>query len=413
MPTGQVTHIGLLLDFGAAYGRGIVRGAYSYAVDHHLRWYFHTLQQGVSELDVLANRWHARGIIGYVGTPALLKAARELSVPVVNIGGALRETPGIPRVTFDNIEIGRMAARHLLEAGFRRFAFLGIPEFLVSECREEGFREVLAKAGYTHAHRDYSQPDFEDAAGGAEWSVGDAGLRDWLTAQEFPIAIFVNHDILSFRVSTVCRLSGIRVPEDVALLGVDNDDVICNLSYPQLSSIDTGPDRLGYMAASVLAGLMAGGRRRPSETMLLPPVRVVTRGSSERAHHDPALRTALRYIREHAHEQISVDGIAEHVMVTRRTLERLFKKELGRSVLREITRARIELAKTQLRTTANPIRLIAVRCGFLTPQRFCEVFRLSTGVTPGVYRQQSQDAVVPADDVRSGGAARPARRKGD
>jgi LacI family transcriptional regulator len=410
MPRSEVTHIGLLADVGTCYGRGLVRGVYTYAADNHLRWYFHTLQQGIAELDDLTSRRGVRGVIAYVSDAALLGALKRLNIPAVNVGGALRDASGIARVMLDNVEIGRMAARHLLEAGFRRFGFIGIPGFAVSELREAGFREVLAKAGYTYARRDHRTPRFDQTEWEAGWPVDDARLRDWLLEQEFPIAIFVNHDQPLLRVSGVCRLSGIRVPEDVALLGADNDEIICNLAYPPLSSIDTGPVHVGYTAASVLAGLMEG-RQPENQIILLPPVRVVVRGSSERAHDDPVMNTALRYIREHAHEQIDVERVAEHALVTRRTLERLFKRELGRSVLREITRVRIDLAKGQLRTTSNSIGHIAAHCGFLTPQRFCEVFRLSTGLTPGAYREDSRAVGFPADK-RSESRVAPCVRKG-
>ncbi len=221
-----------------------------------------------------------------------------------------------------------------------------------------------------------------------EWKRSAHRVREWLEKLPKPVGILTANDIPARELADACQRFGLRVPDDVALLGVDNDDLECGLSWPSLSSVATPARRIGYEAAKLLDELMAG-KPAPREPMFLPPIAVVTRQSTDTlAIDDPAVVAALRFIRAHATGKICVDDVVGHAVEGRRMLEYKFRDFVGHTILKEIRRVRVERVKELLRDTDLSMPAIARRSGFATPQRMAVVFRETTGLTPSAYRQQ-------------------------
>ena len=213
--------------------------------------------------------------------------------------------------------------------------------------------------------------------------------RCWLEELPKPVAILAANDVPA-ELADACRRFGLRVPDDVALLGVDNDDLECGLTSPPLSSVATPSRRIGYEAAKLLDELMAG-RPAPRQGVFLPPTGVVTRVSTDAlAIRDAAVVAALNFIRSRADDDLRIDQVAAHAASGRRMLEYKFRQLVGHTILEEIRRVRVQRVKQLLSDTDLPMPAVARRSGFSTPQRMSVVFRQATGLTPSAYRQQTQ-----------------------
>jgi LacI family transcriptional regulator len=197
-------------------------------------------------------------------------------------------------------------------------------------------------------------------------------------------------DAHAWRIQRICHDIGLAIPEEVSLIGVNNDDLIVHICQPPLSSVELNAVKIGYEAAALLDGLMHG-RRTPGQPMLVPPVGVVARGSSDiEAVGDPEVAGALRFIREHAADGIEVEDVLDRLTVSRRTLERRFRDYLGRSPHDEIVRVRLERAERLLAVTRATVASVAESSGFGSPKHFHRVFKQQTGLTPVVYRNRCQ-----------------------
>jgi LacI family transcriptional regulator len=217
------------------------------------------------------------------------------------------------------------------------------------------------------------------------WAL-DVAVQRWVQRLPKPVGIFASTDIWGVQLAEVCRQTGLRVPEDVALVGVDNDDLLCEVARPSLSSIALPTERIGFEAAALLDRILA--RERPSlRPRLLPPIGVVARQSSDvLALDDPEVAAAVRFIREHSHTSIGVKDVLRAVTISRRSLERRFQAALDRTVWEEIRRAHLERAKSLLAGTAMPMWAVAEQAGFSDPRQLSVVFRQETGLTPTAYR---------------------------
>ena len=294
----------------------------------------------------------------------------------------------VPIVDADHQAVGRMAAEHFLERGYRHFGFFGSQWAHYSKLREASFRLRLAEAGYTVSacYVEY----LLRAAALIEWKHAAGRVRRWLDGLPKPVAILAANDIPARELADTCRRVGLRVPDDVALLGVDNDDLECGLTSPPLSSVATPARRIGYEAARLLDELMSG-KPAPREPLFLPPIAVVTRQSTDTlAIHDPAVVAALRFIRGHAADEIASMTSRGTRRQGRRMLEYKFRDLVGHTILEEIRRVRVQCVKQLLSDTDLSMATIARRSGFSTPQRMSVVFRQLTGLTPSAYRQQAQ-----------------------
>jgi LacI family transcriptional regulator len=286
----------------------------------------------------------------------------------------------VPWVKSDDAAVARLAAQHFFERGFRNFAFCGDPRLNVSNRRCEHFQACLSNHGHScHVFKSEGGPPNGDTETDA--------IGRWLTELPKPIAVFAFNDGRGQQVLDGCRRTSLAVPEEVAVLGVDNDEVLCSLSPPPMSSVILNPHRGGWEAAGLLTRMMKG-EKIASSAHLIPPVGVAVRQSTDvLAVDDPQIARALRYIREHACERISVGNVLQHCPMARRTLEQRFKKLLGRTPRQEIVRVQVNRVKELLVGTELPVAEISERAGF-EPEYLSVVFKQEAGLTPTEFRKQ-------------------------
>jgi LacI family transcriptional regulator len=358
----DLTRIAILFRLLPGYCEGVVRGIAGYARPAR-PWLFRFIEPG----DARALRDFApHGGICCLTAPLAASAVRRSRLPLVNVG--IHElAPRLLQVGNDDHAIGAAAARHFLDRGFTRFAFAALGQQPSMARREEGFRATLAQAG--HQHRRHVGRDMDG----------------WLRRLPRRSAIFAFNDVAAAQVAERCRALGLRLPEDLALLGADNTESLCLLAWPPLSSVAVAAERIGHEAARLLEDLIAG---RGGHSRFLPPLGVVTRQSSDLvAVEDPHVAAALRFIAAHAMEPIRVADVVRAVPVARRTLETRFRALLGRSLLGEIQRVHLEWAKHLLLSTTWPMPRIAGACGFGDAKRFTTVFGQVEGTTPLKFRR--------------------------
>ncbi|WP_339909975.1 XylR family transcriptional regulator [Symmachiella dynata] len=363
---------------------------------------------------------HAKpaGVIAHVANQELGDVLRSLQIPVINTSFMLPD--GLfPRVGVDNWQIGQYASNHFLERGFQHFAVVGHEGHFYSEEREAGFRCVLQKKDHTCASfYQRSDPRFP-----MEVTPLNAmrELQQWLSKLPTPVGIFTCRGLWGIQLTEICRLIGRRVPEDVAVVCVDNDEVLCESSRPSLSSITVPLERIGFEAATLLDRVLEGkqlgglrshhatagkGKSRPGNgwspqivPKLIPPTGVITRQSSDVfACEDPDVAAALRFIYKHAQRSINVADVLDEVPVPRRILEKKFRFKLDRGIAEQISLVRIERAKFLLASTSFTIAEVATQVGFTNVQYLSRVFRKKAGLTPSAFRHQFCETRVSATD---------------
>lgn len=375
--------VALLIETSNAYARGLLQGIVQYLREHR-PWSFHLLEQGRGEdPPAWLSRWRGDGIIARIETPRIARAVRSAGLPTVDVSAA-RLVPELPWVETDDEQIARAGAEHLLERGFRHFAFCGDDRFRWSQDRGAHYVAALAgrASGEVHGYR-------SSRTAGADAAAQAADLRRWVASLPKPVGILAAYDIRGLQVLDACRALGLAVPAEVAVLGVDNDTLLCDLATPPMSSVIPNAHRAGYEAAALLERLMAGGRV-PPRGHLIPPLGVAARQSTEvLAIDDRGVARALQFIREHACEGIQVADVLRAVPLSRRVLEQRFQRLLGRTPHGEILRVRLERIKRLLVETDLPLRLIAERTGFEHVEYLSVTFKRETGVTPSRYRRAS------------------------
>ena len=318
-------------EIALAFPRGthqevLIRGVLKYSQGRHLNWLYVTAPESLL-LSILNLRgWRGDGILAALNTPAEAAMAKKLTKPVVNISSALLESP-VPRVNADNRHIGQLAANHFLEKGFRAFAYYGLRTVAYSKLRQEGYRDQLANHGY-QVNTLLVKPTF--GLRGLEWHQQHRTLAEWLGSLPVPMALFAVTDYRARQVIDASRQLGIAVPQQLAVLGVDNEDFMCRQVEPQLSSVARNNELEGFRAAAVLDRLLSGHPVHPVE--LIPPREVVEREStSVIAVADDRVREAMGFIQRRLGDAIGVAQVACHLGVSRRWLEYAFRDAVGES----------------------------------------------------------------------------------
>lgn len=366
-----------------AHQEMLIDGVLQYAREHGCRWSYITAPESLS-LSILDLQGRCGdGVIAALNTREEVECARSLNVPMVNISSAMTESP-VPRVNIDNRLLGEMAADHLIQRGFSNFAYYGLTRIGYSQLRQEGFESRLATAGF-RCHVLLSEPTFGRQE--LHWQEQHNALAEWLRSFPTPIALFAVSDYRARQVLDVCREVGIVVPQDMAVLGVDNEEVICQHIQPQLSSIARNDRLEGYEAAAVLHKLLQSKKARSFTSV--PPAGIVERDSTRViAVSDSRIREAINYIFQHIEQPFGVQELAVHVGVSRRWLEYSFRETVGESPYKYIRRQQLEHARRLL--TENPsvkVYQIAQRTGFNSAKRFMTAFRQSFGQSPREYRR--------------------------
>ena len=285
-------------------------------------------------------------------------------------------------VGLDNAEIGRTAAAYFLERRLQHFAFVGNKGVGFSNTRKTSFQTAVKEAGGTVRVVELGEKMIEQE------------MIKWLRGLPTPCGLFATHDECSLMLTTMCRGEGIRVPEEIAILGVDNDTLICELALPQLSSVVVPSMRVGITAAELLAHKLRRGSSA-GKSILLPPTGIVTRQSTDVFQtEDEVVNRALRFMHGNVSRRINVEDVLREIGSSRRLLERKFTRHLGRSPLQEIQRSRMELARRLLLETQEPLREIAIQCGCADASRLVTMFRRECGITPGEFRKSKSDSTI-------------------
>jgi LacI family transcriptional regulator len=387
--------VALLIETSKSFGRGLLRGIAHYLRTHR-RWSVFVDERGLREPPPswLAT-WKGDGIISRGHDESVARAAVATGAAVVDLGE--RPLPGLGCVLSDNAAISQHAVDHLLERGFEHFGFAGITGALWSEDRRAGFIAAVA------AHRPAAQPAtiVLPQPGEGPWDDAEKELAAWVREIPKPAGVMACYDVLGLRVLDACRNNGIAVPEEVAVVGVDNDEVLCDVADPPLSSIAHHVERMGYEASALLDRVMAG-EALPATPLSIPPRGVIARQSTDVvAIPDADVAAALHFIRSHATGRIGVDDVVRVTRLSRRGLERRFARYLGRSPRAEITRQQLERVQQLLGESEFPLDEIARLAGFEHTAYMCVLFREKVGMTPGKYRKQ----------LRYGGQGEPGEKR--
>ena len=391
--------IALLIETSRGYGRQLLRGIVRYARLHG-PWGFYVTPGDFLQAVPRMKSWGGAGIIARVETPAVARAILASGLPTIALGLSdeqLRPESPLSRlseVVSDSHGAGRMAAEHLLGRGFRRFAYVGARGRVWSGRRLDGFRSRLHEAGFEPLV--YAQPRPRRAA--ADWGREQPALAAWLAALPRPVGVMACNDDRGRQVLVACLAAGLRVPEEVAVVGVDNDELLCELADPPLSSVVLNAEAGGYRAAALLDRMMRGDCDGPRR-ILVEPLHVEARRSTDIiALDDPEVAAALHFIHARATEPIGVPDVVAEVLISRRALEQRFRKATGRTVHDEIRRVRMERACRLLTETDLPIARVAEASGFGRVSYLAQSFRQAFDVTPARYRRRLRDGVEDAPE---------------
>jgi LacI family transcriptional regulator len=395
--------VAVILDASRPYDRLIIGGVAQFAREQG-GWSLYIEEDPLQKLPDL-KRWGGQGIIANFDDRQVALAMRGLATPVVGVGGGYGwydPASGIPYIYTDNTAIGRLGAEHLLACGFESLAFYGYPRTVTSGWSEEraaAFSAAARAAGrpchvFTGRH-----------ATARRWDDLQAELRGWVATLPRPVGLMACNDVRARHVLEACRGLGLRVPHDVAVLGVDNDQMICDLTSPPLSSVDQSARRIGYEAAAALDRLMRGASRRAgravsprSRPVVIPPIGVVARASTDTtATRDEAVLLALRQLRHSPRQRPDVAKLAAAACVSRSTLENRFRAVIGRSIHAEFVRLRVAGLRRLITETNLPLKAVAIRAGFPSVQYMTTFLRRHTGLTPARLRAVERRPVPPPD----------------
>lgn len=385
----KTPHIALLVETSREYARGLLRGIAQYHHEHG-PWSIYLAPHGLDEPPPSwLKDWHGDGILCRINSKRMADAILATRLPAVDLRGAVPNTP-VPFVGLDNRPIAQLGFDHLVQCGLKNFAFCGSPrgENPPQDYRRDFFVELVESSG-KKCHLFLGQAIRDRRY---SWEHEQEKIANWITRLPKPIGVMASNDDRGHQVLDACRRAGVSVPDDVAVIGVDNDSNLCNLCTPPLSSIDTNPSRVGYEAAALLMRLIRGEKAAREPVLLGLPRGLVRRQSTDvLAVDDAEVVKALRYIREFACEGIRVSDVISQTRHSPSTLDRRVKALLGRSVKAEITRVRLERVKLLLQESDLKIAEIAARTGFSESKYLCQVFHASEGMTPTRYRDQFRD----------------------
>ena len=330
--------------------------------------------------------WNGDGIIAALNELAADEIL-DVGVPVVDVAGHVTR-PNMPLVRANDRSIGRLGAEHLMERGFKHFGFCAYPGQFWSERRRDGFVQALAEKALTCHQWDFPLPG-RGSGGPVQWEQQQSSVAEWLRGLPKPVGIMTTNDLMGQQVLEACQRLRISVPEVVAVVGADNDEVICRIAMPPLSSVIINDHQRGYEAAAVLDRMM-DGHPAPAAPVYVEPAGVVARASTDiLAIDDSTVAQALRVLRQRACDGLSVDDLVRQVHVSRSVLERRFRKAVGRSVNEEMVRVRLNRAVELLTDTTLTLKDVAGRAGFGTQIYMNAVFKQKLGRTPGSYRKQT------------------------
>lgn len=384
----KIPKVILVIERSRSFGRGLLHGIIQFSSLHD-PWLYYMKPEFYRQGKEKSHKWltdlDADGVIAHTWDPDFIDSIVNLGIPAV-ICGLDKPKHKVCRLSTDEIGAGRMAAEYFMERGFTSFAFCGFDDMIWSQQKCDGFKCTLAEAGFqTYV---YQQPKAKHLRKPAK---EQPIIAAWLKSLPKPLALMACNDDRGQEVLAACKIAECKVPDDVAILGVDNDELICNFSYPQLSSIALSTERAGYEAAKVLDKLMKGQKITENEKeVTIPPLYVVTRQSTDiMAIEDKTVAQAVSFIRRHSREILQVGDVARAVGLSRRALEQHFRIAINHSVHEEIKNTRVNQMANILIGTNLSVSQIAKLLGY--PYEFNNIsryFKRQKGMSPLDYRRK-------------------------
>ncbi|MBB3205849.1 LacI family transcriptional regulator [Rhodopirellula rubra] len=374
--------VALLIETSNGYSRGLLEGVIAYTKERG-HWSVHLTEQerGAPPPAWLQN-WKGDGIIARIETDSIGRELRKYRVPIVDLSAA-RHVRGVPWADTEDRTITQLGVDHFVERGFRHVAYCGDAGFAWSRKRGEHFVRQARAADCT-VHQFESVGRYDEAY---DLAIEQRRIIDWLKELPRPIAIMGCYDFKAQQILDACRQLEISVPAEVAVLGVDNDRLICEICEPSLSSVIPDTQRTGYEAADLLHRMMSGEQVATEQPLITQPLGVQLRESTDTlAIEDSEIAKALQYIRRHANANIRVGDVLRHLSLSRRALEHRFKKYVGHTPHEEIQRVRMNRIKELLLQTDLSIGEIADRTGFEYVEYMAAAFKRETGQTPTEFR---------------------------
>jgi LacI family transcriptional regulator len=379
-------HVALLIGTSGSFGRGLLRGVAKYNRENG-GWstYFHP--QGIMEtLPPWFKNWKGDGILALIMNAEMTRTLRKMKIPVVNLRLTDHPTP-FPYVGLNHTKIAQMAAGHLLSLGLKHFGFCGRPARINPglDERSRAFQEAIAAAGKTCIV--YSHPMLKKGDKEQGWEAEQSHLADWITSLPKPVGIMTSNDERGLHVLDACRRCGASVPDEVAVIGVDNDEHLCDLSIPPLTSVDVNAEQSGYEAAHLLEDMMSGNKTPPPLTEFEPRGVVTRRSTDVIASEDAEVNRAVAFIRANSGRAIGVIDVLAHLRMSRASLQERMKRVLGHTIHEEIERVRLARVKELLLNSDMTIKQVTGATGFSSVQYMTRVFHSAVGETPARFRK--------------------------
>jgi LacI family transcriptional regulator len=375
-----VRRVALLIETSNGYSRQLLAGVYEHMRSGgHWATFLPEHGRGMPPLKELA-RWTGDGIIARIENAETARVIERLGIPAIDISAG-RLLPDVPYVETDDAEIAQLAARHFLDAGFQHLAYCGDRRFRWSENRQHFFQNVLAGRGQTvHVFQ-------EPARTTASTEDMLSRIGDWLVSLPKPVGVFACYDGRGRQVIDECHRVGLRIPEDVAVLGVDDDELLCSLMNPPLSSIIPDARGAGRLAGEQLDRLIDGGSV-PMENLLAPLGVAVRQSTDVLAVDDPLIAASVAYIRAHVHRGIKPEDVVAAVGSARKMLDQAFVRRLDRTIHEAILQVQFRLVEQLLRESDLKLAAIATRCGFRHPEYMTVAFTKRYGLSPSEWRRE-------------------------
>jgi LacI family transcriptional regulator len=378
----KVREVAVLVETDTSWGRSVVRGVAEYASNHGPWNLLIDLREASARRWALPETWNGDGLIARISSPLMVEELARRRLPAVNVDDLYEDLPHVGAAITDESARAILALEHLSERGFRQFGYFAPPSQDYSKKRGQRFLEAVRRSGLQAWEY---RPGY---ATGRRLSREEQYRRitRWLMQLPRPVAILAADAPRGRQLVEICGLEGIRVPDEVAILAGDTDDLLCNVCSPPLSSISVASQRIGYDAGALLHRMMEG--ESPPPRLEIAPLGVVSRQSTDvLAIDDPMIVRALRFIQAHAYQGIIVEDVLREVPVSRRYLELQFKRYLGRLPAEEIRRIRLDRGRELLAQGELSVEEIAAACGYAGATQFGVAFRKRFGRTPLSYRK--------------------------
>ena len=393
MAKGQsnIRQVALLIESSRAYGRGLLQGIAAFARENG-NWLVRHQEMSIeADPPSWLPKWksHGHGVLIRADTPQMFSVIDELGLPTIDLC-SWRASRGIPGFDTEAFSVVKLGIDHLRDRGYTKFGFCGFGGAHYSERRLAEMRGYLKSLGYDDVavYESPAEPDATTFASEQSGMLDQEGLTKWLSSLQTPIGIIACNDIRAQQLLNICFDIRLHVPDQIAVIGVDNDDVIGPLCSPPLTSVEPNTRRIGYEAAAMLERMM-NGEAVPAEIISIPAKRIVVRSSTDTIPvDDEEFVKAYRFIRENACRGVSVQDIADAVPMSRRALERRMRTYLSKSPAEVIAAIRLARIKQLLETTSQPLRQIAKVTGFTHDEHMGKFFKKFVGFPPGQYRKK-------------------------